>query len=472
MSRYAFLYPFLLTLIFFNAGAQQPWTLQQCIDYALDHNITIKQSELNVELNQALTDQSTANLFPTLNGFASHNYYYGRSIDPNTNLFTNNQIRSNSFSLNSSVALFEGFQLQNELKQSKLNYMASKYDLLKVRNDISLNVVTAYLQVLYNKDLSQTTQEQRDATKVQTDRTRRMEELGSVSKGNRLDIESQLAADEVRLITAKAQYDQALLTLRQLMELDTAKDFNIVQPELAVPQMNNTYSDANAIYLAALSNQPDMISYVYKIESAEKGLTIAKGGAYPRLSLVGSLSTAYNSTNETVTGYQLGSPQVVGYTSDSATVYSQFLNPVLQKTSFSDQWNNNFGKSIGLSLNIPIFNNWNTHTGIRRARINLRQTQLSYDATRKGLYKSIQQAVQDAVAGYQKYDAGLKSVSAQQEAMNFNQQKYEVGLISTYDFLLAKNNLALAQANLLQAKYDYIFRLKVLDFYMGKTLTF
>ncbi len=473
MSRLRLLLPLLVFSV--SSFAQSSWSLQQCIDFALEHNLTIKQSELNQELNKVSVNQSTANLFPSLNGFTSNNYYFGRSIDPYTNQFTQNQVRSNSFSLSSSLSLFEGFILQNTVKQSKLNYMSSKYDLQKVKNDMALNVATAYLQVLYSKELLAVTTDQHDATKLQRDRTKRMEELGSMSKGNLLDMESQFASDEVRLITAQSQYDQSVLSLKQMLELDTLKDFNIVTPEFPTPKMDAGYSDVKAIYLAALNNQPDMKSYDYKVSSAEKGVSIAKGAIYPRLSISGSLGTSYSTSSQRVKSYSYSNdPVIIGYTSQFDTVYSlyQQSTALLEKTPFRDQLNNNLSKSIGLSLSIPLFNGWSTHSNIQRARINLEQVQVGFEQAKKSIYKSIEQAVADANAAYQKFTAGEKNVEAQQQSMDFNQQKFDVGLINTYDYLIAKNNFTKAKSDLLQAKFDYIFRLKVLDFYMGKSLSF
>lgn len=468
----------ILLLLFFacaNGFAQQSWSLQQCIDYALEHNLSVKQSELNVELNQTGVNQSAASLFPSLNGFASNNYYFGRSIDPYTNQFTQNQVRSNSFSLSSSLSLFEGFTLINTLKQSKLNYMSSKLDLQKVKNDMALNVATVYLQVLYNRELLAVTSDQFDATKLQRDRTKRMEELGSMSKGNLLDMESQLASDEVRLITAQSQYDQSMLSLKQLLELDTVADFSIQVPELPAPKMEAGYSDAQAIYLNALTNQPDIKSYEYKVHSAEKGLSIARGALFPRLSMSGSLSTTYSTSSQRLKSFSVSDPApIVGYTSQFDTVYSLFPEYLYsyEDNPIRNQLDENLNKSIGFSLSVPLFNGLATHAGIKRAKLNLRSTQLGFEQTKKNMFKSIEQAVSDASAAYQRFVAGEKNVSAQQQSMNMNQQKFDVGLISTYDYLLAKNNFTKAKSDLLQAKFDYIFRLKVLDFYMGKSLSF
>ena len=449
-----FLYVVLWLFIsgFHCEAQQQAWTLPQCIDYALSHNITVKQSQLNTETSKENYQQSKANFFPTLNGNAGHNYYYGRNIDPTTNLYTNNEVRSNNFSLSTGVPLFEGFQLQNSLKQSSLNYMSSKYDLEKIKNDISLSVVTYYLQVLYNRELLKSTQEQVNASGLQRDRTKRMYELGSVSKGNLLDLEAQYASDEVRLVNAQSQLDQALLSLTQLLELDSVKDFTIVEPVVDVPTLAVQQADLNNIYSAALTNQPDIKSYEYKLMSAEKGLSIARGSRYPRLSFGGSVSTNYSSAAQTFTNTSTGI--------------------VVEKKPFRNQIDDNLSKSIGFSLSVPIFNGWSAKTNIAHARINLQQSQLTLQSTKKALYKSVQQAVADANAALKKYDANDKSVQSLREAFNYNDQKYNLGLISTYDYMLSKNNLAKAQADLLQAKYDYIFRMKVLDFYQGKPLAF
>ena len=305
-----------------------------------------------------------------------------------------------------------------------------------------------------------------------------MEELGSASKGNLLDMESQLAADELRLVSAQSAYSQSMLSLKQMLELDTVSDFSIVSPELPAPGMDKSYSDVQAIYQYALNNQPDVKSYEYKVRSAEKGVSIAKGAIYPRLSMSGNIGTSYSTSSQRLKGYNttLGGYPLIGYTADTVAVYSAFpetsVTQLFENTPFSDQLDANLSKSIGFNLAIPIFNGWATHSNVKRARISLEQAQLGFEQVKKGMYKSIEQAVSDAASAYQRYQAGDKNVSAQQESMNMNQQKYDVGLISTYDYLIAKNNLSKAKSDLLQAKFDFIFRLKVLDFYMGKSLSF
>jgi outer membrane protein len=458
----------------FAAQAQQ-WTLQQCIERALQYNLEIRQSSLNHELGEVEVTRSTAALFPSLNGQASQNYFYGRSIDPYTNTFTTSEVRSNSFSLTGGVVIFEGLQLQNTLKQSRLNYLASQNELKKVKNDISLNVVTHFLQVLYNEELLRNAKDQWDASVVQRDRMRRMEEVGSVSRGSFLELEAQVATDEVNHVQAQAAYDQSMLLLAQLLELDTVKNFSIVRPDSPMPPFAAANLDVTAVYTAALQTQPDVTAAMYRVRSSEKALSAARGGYYPRLYLSGTLSTNYSTSSKDITYLENPPLQTVsGYTSSGDTVYTFVpnLTPVISDVPFSDQWDNNLGKSVGISLQVPLFNGWAVRSNVSRAKINLEQNRLNEEIVRKNLYKSVQQAVADALASYKKHDAGERSVSALEETFKYNQQRLDLGLISTYDYLLSKNNLANARTTQLQAKYDYIFRMKILDFYLGKPLTF
>ena len=455
--------------------AQQVWTLQQCIDRALQYNIQIKQSSLSNDLNKIQVTQSAAAMLPSIDANASQNYYYGRSIDPYTNAFTTQQVRSNSFSVSSNIALFEGFQLQNALKESKLNYLSSQNELKKIQNDITVNVVNSYLQVLFNDELLVNINDQLSVSVVQRDRTKRMYELGSVSKGSFLDLESQVASDELRYIQAKSQFDQSLLTLTQLLEIDTVKDFRIVRPELTMPEFDSLQMNIDKVYSAALNTQPEVKSAEYKILAAEKALGVARAGQYPKLFFGGSVNTSYSTSSKDVVYTSLPPSRVVsGYTSSGDTVYSLVpnSNAFITDIPFRDQFNNNLGKSVGFSLQIPVFNGWSVRSNISRSKISLEQTRLNNQLTRKTLYKSIQQAVTDAIASYKKFNANQRSVEALTENYNYNKQKLDLGLINTYDYMISKNNLANAQANMLQAKYDYIFRLKILDFYQGKPFTF
>ena len=466
----------IVSLIIFSGlvvSAQQPWTLQQCIDQALKYNIQIKQSSLNNDLNKVQVTQNTASMFPSINGNATQDYNFGRFIDPQTNTYTNRdqQVNSNNFSLSGNLTLFEGLQLQNNLKESKLSYLASQNDLKKIKNDISINVVNFYLQVLFNEDLMKISLDQMNASGVQRDRMKRMYDLGSVNKGNYLDLESQFASDEVKYIQAQSQYTQSLLSLTQLLELDTLRNFTIEKPEVIIPVFDSTQLQVDRIYQVALKTQPDVKSSEYKTLSSEKKLSSARGALYPRIFLNGTIYTNYSSSIQSLnySGITL-IPNV--YSTPTDTFYTSVPTPVGVDKPFNNQFNDNLGKAVGFTMQVPIFNGWSSRSNIARSKINLEQSRLNNELTRKNIYKSVQQAVVDASSSYKKFIAGQRSLDALIETFNYNQQRMDLGMINTYDYLFSKNNLANAQANLLQAKYDYIFKIKILDFYQGKPLTF
>jgi len=465
---------FFCSFIFFISGSscfgQNEWTLKSCVDYALAHNISIKQSEVSVELAHINYTQNIANLLPSVNGSLSHNYNYGRSVDPFSNQFTTAKIQSDNLSLSSNVTLFNGFQLQNILRQSKLEYNAGKYDLEKIRNDIALNVVSAFLQIRYNTDLLTAAQNRVDEFTKQRDRTKLMSDAGSMTKSNLLDAEAQLANEEYNSVTAQNQLDNAYLSLAQLLDLDSASTIKISLSETEISDLSILSQTPQAIFAAA-QILPEIKSADLKVKAAEKGLDVAQGARSPRLSMFGSLSSGYSSASQRINGNPVFNGfSVNGITDsgDSVRVPSYSYN--YEKTPFQNQLDQNYGKSIGLSLNIPLFNGWTTHTNIKRAKLNLVNSKYSAELTRNQLLKSVQQAYSDALAAQKKFAALQKSTDAYKESFSYAEKKFNAGILSSVDFLTTRNNLSRAETDFLQAKYDFIFRIKILDFYSGKPL--
>lgn len=454
--------------------AQKVWSLKECVDYALKNNIQIKQSEIYSELAATGQTQDFFNLFPSLNGSSSYSYNSGRSVDPTSYQFTTQNIQSANLSLNANVILFSGFQLQNTLKQSKLNYMSSKYDLDKITNDVSLNVAAAYLQVLYSREQLTFSNNRVDAAKKQRDRSKILVDAGTLPQGSLLDAESQLAGEELTKVTAENALISSYLTLTQLLELDSIGDFKVEDPKVDIPDKGSLALSVNEIYNTALTTQPEIKSADYKIQSAEAGLAISRGARSPRISIFSSLSTSYSSEAQRT----VGSPVFIGFnptgavTSTGEDVLSPSYIYNYEKTPLSDQFDQNFYKSVGLSLNIPIFNGLSATTNIKRAKLNLENAKYSSEFTKNQLYKSIQQAQADALAALNKYSASEKSSLAQSENFKYVEKKFNAGLITSLDIVTARNNLTKAESDLLQAKYDFIFRLKVLDFYQGKPLMY
>ncbi len=455
------------------AYGQKVWTLQDCVNYALDHNISVKQSELSVEVNRIDIRQNQATMFPSLNASASNTYNFGRSVDPFSYTFTNQEIRSANASLNGNLTIFNGFQLRNNLLLSKLDYKAGQHDLQKIRNDISLNVISGYLQVLYAQEqLSVAATRVEESTK-QMNKTKVLVDAGTMTRGNFLDAESQLSTEELNKVTAESQLSNARLTLMQLLELQSDADFKLEEPKAELPDSTIMNMNADQIYQAAILALPEIKSADVKVQAAQKRLEIANGARYPHLSLFGSLSSGYSSTTS-----RLKSAQYNGYlpngdiTSGGDTVFSPSTTTVFEKTPFSDQLNQNFSKSFGLSLSIPLFSGLSATSNIQRARINVKNVQLSDDLAHRQVYKSIQQAVNDASSARKKLQATQKSVEAMTEAYQYAQKRFDAGLTSSLEFLTATNNLTRAKVEVLQAKYDYIFKIKILDFYAGNPIVF
>lgn len=461
----------LIIIIYTNTSAQEKWSLEKCINYAIENNIQVKIQELSSKNANASYLKSKMSFLPNLNGSAGQNYSIGRSIDPLTNQFAENNVSSNNFSLSSSITLFNGFQNINTLKQSSLNFQAGLEDLQKAKNDISLNIASAFLQILFSDELVYVAQNQVELSKEQAERNKKLYEAGSIAQGNYLEMQSQLASDEMQLVTAENQLSMSYLTLNQLLELGFTDSFNIEKPLIHEPETSFTFTTPEEIFQEAIQKLPQIKSAELRMKSAEKGLAIARGYRSPRLTLSGVYSTGYSSQRQSVTGMSLGTPVVTGFAIDGLgnqlDVYSPTYSYNYSTPSFNNQLKDNTSKSLSFGLSIPIFNNWQTNYSVSSAKINVLNYKYSYDLAEKQLQKEIQQAYADATASIKKYLAAKKSVTASQESFRYIQQKFDVGMINTVDFNLAKNNLAKARSELIKAKYEYVFRIKILDFYRG-----
>lgn len=470
---------FLLAFLAFSAflpmlgQAQKVWTLQACIDQALKNNLNIKQTGISAEQAEVAVLGSKAAFLPSLNGNASTQYNFGRSVDPFSYTFTNQEIRSSNLSLNSSVTLFNGFQIQNSLKQSKLEYLAAQNDLKKIQNDISLNVVSAYLQVLYAKEQLKVTSARLKESDQQRNRTKQMVNAGAMTRGNFLDAEAQYTNEELNSITAENQLSIAKLTLTQLLELDSVNDIDVEDPQINDPDAAILLQSPADIYGKALTVLPEIKSADTRILSAEKSLAIARGAIYPRITLFGGVSSGISTATRTLKGTTyIGNLPTGAITSNGDIVLSPAFSYAYDQTPFQDQLKQNYSKNFGLSISVPIFNGLSTYTGVRRASLGLENSRISSELTRNQVYKSIQQARTDAIAAQKKLNATSKSVESLQEAYTYAEKRYNAGLTSSLEFLTATNNLTRAQIETLQARYDLIFRIKVLDFYAGNPLAF
>ncbi len=417
------------------------WSLEDCIRYAIDNNIQIKQQVLQTRIQKNSLAQAKLNLLPIINGSATHSYSFGRALDQNSYTFYNQTLLTDYFYLGGSTNLFSGLTNYNTIQKSKYELLASEQDLQKIQNNVSLNVALAYLQILLNKELVSANEDQLNISLQQIEKTRKLVDAGSVAKGNLLQIESQAAQEELSLITVKNQLETSYLTLTQLLEIQSPEGFEIVVPEIDVDQNSAVTGDIESIYKTASETRPEIKSSELNLAASQYNLKIAKGGRSPVLALDHSWGTRYT-----------------------------YINNIPGQMSFDDQMKNNKSYGLGFSLNIPILNGWMVNKNVANSKLAVENNQYTLEATKKQLYKDIQQAYTDAVAALKKYNASLKAVNSAEESFRYTEQKFNVGMIAPVDYNAAKTQMLTAQSDMAQAKYEFIFKTKVLDFYKGLPL--
>lgn len=449
------------------------WSLQQCVDYALKNNIQIQQSDINVKLSELSLMQSKANALPNLNGNFSHTYNYGRTIDRFTNQFADDRVLSQNFYLSTNIIVFQGLQNWNTIRQNLFALNASRYQVDKMRNDISLNVATAFLQVLYAQENDENARKQVALTREQVKRTEKLVEVGSLAKGNLLDMQSQLAQDELTQVNAGNSLNMAYLTLIQLMRLDSSAGFAIERPVLPAPTENILSLSPDQIYALSVTGQPGVKSAEMSYKSADKAVDVAWSGVSPSVVLSGAYGTGYSGASKQITDANWnGGYDTTGVTSGGQYTLVPHLDYSFETIPFSEQLDNNLNKSIGIQVSVPIFNRMQVYTSVKRAELQRENSRLTLEQTKDQLRRDIQQAHADAVAALTRFKASEKALSAMEESFKYTDQKFNVGALNALEYNTAKAQLNRTQSDLLQARYDYIFKLKVLDYYQGKPIIF
>ena len=456
---------------FSQLHAQEAWTLQDCIQYAFEHNIQIKQQKLNTDLSRTALKQSKLDALPSVNAGASHNFSYGRALDETTYEYTENQeVQTSNFSLNGSVTLFQGLKKWNTIEQNKFMVKASLANLERIKNDISLNIASGYLQILFNQELVEVSENQLAITKQQIERTRKLVEAGSLARGSLLEIRSQAATEELNLVNAQNQLEASYLNLIQLLELESAVNFSIQQPDYPAVEEDLPVLSVDSIYALAEEHMARVKSAEYNMKSKEEALDVAKGNLSPTLSLNVSYGSRFSSIRDRLTGFD--SIQVpIGYTENNDLVYSNQRIPNYSGYPFMDQLQDNANTNIMFNLSIPIFNGMKANYSVDNARVDVLNAQYSLENTKNNLYKDIQNAYADAIAAWKRHQAAEKTVASMEESFKYTEQKFEVGLVNSVEYNTAKNNLTRAKSELLQAKYEYLFKTRILDFYQGNALS-
>ncbi len=473
-----------ICLMSMHAGISQDkkiWTLKECIDYALQNNLNVKRSLLTVENSQIGLTQSKLQMLPSLNGGSTFGYNWGRSIDPTTNLFSTQRINSFNLNASSSVILFNGFRLLNTYRQSDLDNAASKEDFAKAKNDVILSVITFYTNVIFNKELFSNAESQLATTTQQLERTRKLAEAGSVPRGNVLDLEAQQATNELNLINRENALNLSLLQLKQALQFSASTPMEIEVPQLDIGTELLLTETSEQIYDAARQTLPEVKSAQLKLQSSTLALKATRGSLYPRLSLNGNLFSNYSSAADRQRFIRDGGTpttvsQQIGYLQGTNTpVISDVQVPsgqVVENYPLQNQITDNISRALSLSLQIPIFNGYQVRSNVQRSMVTNQQAAINLQDTENTLRRLVETAYNDALAASKTYQSATKQVSARDEAFRMSKQRFDNGAVNFVDYQVSENALFQAKSDLVRAKYDFIFKKKVLDFYQGKPIEF
>ena len=428
-----------LSCSFATLQAQESWSLQKCVDHARQNSLNVKQAQYGILQSELANKQARMNRLPNLSASIRGGYQFGRTIDPTTNEFKNESIGFNGFGVDAGVTLFNGLVTTNSIKQSKFDVQAAKLDAAATSNDIALQVASSYLSILLAEEQLENARVRLQLSEAQLEQTEKLIQAGSLPVNDRLDFVAQIAREQQSIIEAQNLVNINYLTLKQLLELDPNVDLKIVRPEVVIPAASPEAYSLNEIYATALGTQPQIEAGEMRMKSAEIGERIAYGQSFPTLSLFAGMSSNYSS------------------------LAKDFL-------SYSEQIEQNFGQYAQLSLNIPIYSNHRNRVGLDRARLATLNQDVANKQAKNLLKTNVQRAIADARAAKESYAAAQRSEEAAQAAYDNAQRRFDLGAINSLEFTTASNNLNQAKVTVIQAKYQYLFNLKVVDFYMGKTL--
>lgn len=432
-------------LICWSVQAQSPakkWTLEECITYAIEHNIDLKQKEQDQESRKVDLSTSKNSWLPSLNANLGQNFDFGRSPSK-TGVIVDQNSANSSFYLQTSMPIFDGFKIPNDIKARKLDLQAATENLNKAKEDLAINVASYFVEALYNKELLTVAELQAALSTEQVTRTESLVNAGKVPLSQLYDIKAQQAKDETSLTEAKNNVNLSLLNLAQMLELErTGQSLDISVPEIedAIEKYMTSILPPDVVYNNAVAVKPQIKEQEYLLESQKKMLKVAQAGYFPKLDFSASYSNGYY--------HYSGGTDIVN-------------------SSFSDQLNQNGRKTIGFSLSIPLFNRFQTRNNVRSSRIAILNRELMMENSKKVLYKEIQQAYFNATAAQEKYKATGKSVLASKEAFGYAENKYNAGKSTVYEYSESKTKYSQSLSEQIQAKYNYIFRAKILDFYNG-----
>ena len=450
----------LFLIVTFSSFGQKKWTLKECIDHALEHNISLKQSMLDVDLAEQDVINARGNFMPSLSASASQNFNFGSFIGQDGSRIKSDS-RGNSFGLNTGVVIFNGFRNLNTYKQAKLGLKSSQIQLSLLQDNVSMTLVNAFLNILFNKENLKIANEQLTISLTQLDQIASQVEAGVKPRSDLLDIESTVASNRERIINAENSLELSLLSLSQSLQV-SPKDFDIEEVQINLTSASMAYNSTGEILSYALTNRPEVKSAELNIENSDFGVKLSQSAYAPTLSFGAGLGSSYQ--------HRQGAPDVrsefVADPNNPGTIIEKIV-----PYGFNAQLDNNLGYNLGFNLSVPIFNGFKTKANVSKAKISKEKSILNLEQVKQDITTTITQAYADAKASLKQYQASMFSVASLEESFKNVQNSFNLGAATSFEVEQVRGRLVNAKSNLINSKYNFVFRSKVLDFYMGKPLT-
>ena len=477
ITRYVL--PLLLLLNIGKIQAQEKWDLRRCVDYAMKNNISVQQADVQARIADLEVEQAKKNKWPTASFTGNAGGQFGRSISPTTNLYTTNNLFFNQFQLQGGAPIYNWGRLKNIQAAASFNAQAALIDIQKTANDIALSVASYYLQALAANEQVEISRIQISQTKAQYDITKKKVDAGALPELNLVELESQLATDSSNLVTAQGTFDQDVLALKAVLNLDMAVAFEIDTPPVeTIPLQPLSELQPDYVFNLASQNWAEQRAYQLRIKGSEKNIQANKALMYPSFSGFYGLGTNYNNQAIIISdSFPVIIPsQKIGYVKgtldDVYSFESAYTSYGTSKQKYFDQISHNFNQNIGVGVSIPILNNGNYRITYERSKLDLENVKLQAAQAKQTLQSNIYTAYSNAVSSMEKYNASTKAVASAQKAYDFALKRYDVGLLSTIDLLTNQNNLLRAKLEQLTNHFDYVFKMKVLEFYKGQGVQF
>jgi len=459
------------------ANAQEKWDLERCIRHAQENNLQVKEAWVSQKISENLHKQAKADLFPSFNASTSYGFNFGRSVDPTTYTFVNRQIQTSSVSLTSNVTLLNGMRKLNIVRQTNYDALASMFATEDIANNISLSITQAFLQILLSSEEMKKAEERLSLSAQQVEQTKKLFDAGVVPEGSLYDVTAQQAGDSLAFIIARNSVELGKLNLALLLQLENPAGFDVEIPEVKVtPPTVLIEQNPEGIFTFARNNQASVKSADFSLKGAERRWFAAKGWYYPSLSFFYTLRTNYSSQGQRLVSNTFLDNPVIGYFDAGGTTtfvnsIEDFTVPQYEDATFLQQYNENIYQTLGFSLDIPIFNGLQTRISVKNAELQYLRAKYSFKAVEDKLRTDVYAAYADVKAAYQKYRAAQNSVSALEKSFEYVTKKFNLGAATTLEYSTSGTNLANAQNELIKSKYEYIFKLKVLDYYLGNPIT-